>query len=328
MLRCPTENNGNKPSKIAKRNAIFTLDSTHEDMKKIEETIGMLNWEIYEEISGIIENNPYADLMSIIEKYTVKVGDLKTNKKIPYFWSPIYKLENRFIKSEYPHYFKTKCSKDKEYTRSYLDLASVLKLNPLFDKNDSLMDLLNQAFENDNILEKKEFKYINIKDVIKSKGNAIHGPRREDIGTFNRKLFESHIKELEPIYQDKLLINIDFEKEMYSDQHNENILSTALVDTYIFDGQIIRQLKDCLLIIHTYKNKDLYWSLESSGDNTFTRIKLGTFLAAMSLLKPKKCINLLHLPTFRLTSFDFKCEHTCKYVFDNFFKISIPLDEK
>lgn len=282
--------------------------------KKAQGFVEALNGDVLVKLAVCIEKNESINLEQTINLYNIEMEKLSPSKKIRGV------LGTKAPSSScYPHYFKNKFPGDKYFTDSYLALASVFNLNPLASQSDSLSDLLNQEFEFDDVENnacEKEFSYINIKDVLKSKGNAINAPKREDIGIFNRKLFESHSKELAILNQERLFVNPGFVGLSFQ---KDEILSSDPVSLSVFDGQTRISKGDYILVLHRSKNNSLFCTIRNQADTFIYKAKKSAFCCGTSF-NNKRVLNLLCLETLSLAAVEFVCEEAASFAFKLFFQ--------
>ncbi|KAI4291422.1 hypothetical protein PAPHI01_0696 [Pancytospora philotis] len=96
-----------------------------------------------------------------------------------------------------------------------------------------LLDAIEQSDEQPNI----EFNYIRLKDVIKSKGNSINGPKREDVGHYNRKLFDMREAEQRELVTVSVSPNPNFYAELDAvTQRHEAMATEACYISYFRSG--------------------------------------------------------------------------------------------
>lgn len=270
--------------------------------------VRMLNQQVFEDMSTSVGSNKSADLIEIIEFYTREL-----EKVIPYD-KILLEIPELRIKN-YPCYFRHRFSVNRHFTDSFLALASIFKINPLASKNDALSRLLDQEPE---CQESVRFAYISIQDVVKSKGNAIHGPKRENIGKFNRKLFETCSRELDSALQHKLVVNLKFYPNFDSFLGSDKVLSSDYVSVALFSSPREISIGEHILIIHKTSDEKKLCTIKNENSSVFTRIEGSSFCSAVNA--DKKRINLMYLPTLSLYSIEFLCQDALTFAYDLFFK--------
>lgn len=267
--------------------------------------VEMLNRRVLESISAAIRSSKSVCLDHIIEFYTTELERTDSSNRG-------YRIASGMQIKDYPSYFKHRFPTNRYFTDSFLTLASVFKVNPLADKND-LSHLLDQEPE---CQESEGFAYINIQDVLKTKGNAIHGPRRENIGRFNRKLFETYSKKLEPAMQERLVVNLKF-YPCFSFLEGDQVLSSDYVLVTLFDGPRKVAVSEHILVIHKSCSERKFCTIRNESTSLFIRSKEVNFCSTSNSCRK---INLMYLPTLSLYSIEFLCENALAFAYDSFFK--------
>ena len=93
----------------------------------------------------------------------------------------------------------------------------------------------------------QEFTYIRLEDVVKSKGNPILKPRREDIGNYNQKLFNMQFTDKEDIIKIDMHCNPSFFSET-ADVSRIILCEPVFVSYFNEDKKIM--IGSFMLIIH------------------------------------------------------------------------------
>lgn len=288
----------------------------------IEESgfMSAMNKELLDYLSYIISTNESADLRELGKAYR-KESKKVTGQSDTLFAFTEYSLcsyktvESLEYTDESSYTYPLAALAKKHYatntpTESYLALASVFKVSPLPSKTDSLDALLELEFGSSLEEEPASLDYIDVKDVVKSKGNAINGPRREDVGIFNRKLFDSYSKQVDQTKNNRLLVNINF-FSAYKDIFNLDLIITAdFVCFHKFTCQSKQTYPDCLFVIHERNSTRLCTVIYK---NSLLIDKIDGSLFTHSLSKCKRKINILHKELFFLFSIEFLCENAAVF---------------
>lgn len=270
--------------------------------------VEMLNYQVFKDISTAVGLNKSAGLDQIIESYNREL------EKVVPCDSGRLKISGSQTRG-YPCYFKHKFPINRYFTDSFLALASVLGTNPLADKNDALSCLLDQEPE---CQEGERFSYISIRDVVKSKGNAIHGPKRESIGKFNRKLFETYSREIESALQSKLVVNLKFYPNLDFFLGSDQVLSSDYVSVVLFDGPRKIRIGGQILIIHESSEEKKFCTIKNKNFSVLARTESADFCSALNTDKNR--VDLMYLPTLSLYSIEFLCENSLTFAYDSFFR--------
>lgn len=165
--------------------------------------------------------------------------------------------------------------------------------------------LLNQEFN-----EEKEITYIDINEVVKKKGTSIHGPRRQDVDRFNRKLFESQSRDVLNTYHERLFVNLRFYPEI--NIITNEVISCDYVDITCYTGLIKSRH---ILILHKKQN-EVVLSLSTDKKYLYFEICRSEFISSGNL---KKTINILHVGKFEILSIEFINENAAEFVYKNYF---------
>lgn len=190
-------------------------------------------------------------------------------------------------------------------------------LRSLFlDSNESI---LSNFLSMEEPVDIKAIDYMKIEDVLKTKGNAINGPRREDIDRFNRKLFDSHTKELESVYAERIILNLEFypllaintNSVVCADLIELEILSLKN-ENYKFTEK--SRLPNCILIIHRVNNTNVL-SLATEREFIYRELAESSF----EYKKRNRILDLLELSTFSIFSVKFLSAFVCNQVTERFF---------
>lgn len=210
-----------------------------------------------------------------------------------------------------------------EFTSICTDFYNAIKCifelkNSKNSKND-LDSFLNEYLSSDQNIQ--EFKYIRLKDVFKSKGNSINGPRREDVGRYNRKLFGmqtaasiSDSVALNPKFFDEPNIVLNNKSEMIFFQHCE---------ISYFDSHGRVNIGDYKILI--YKMPDIHetphekiCSILNTENILFDSLKISDFISFYDDKSTK--ILFLYLESFIIYEINFVnnniAKTACKLFFD------------
>ncbi|KAI5169284.1 hypothetical protein PAEPH01_0590 [Pancytospora epiphaga] len=295
-----------------------------------------LNEQFLKEMSEILDNAPSADLCDIISQYK-------------HFSGEILELGNGFPKrsTTAKNIWRGRRNiaravwNDAELRRNYREIVfgavlevenspSVMQehrsamydaLCAMYDHTisarqakDSLSELLEA-----NILQEPQneatFAYVRTKDVIKSKGNSIKGPKREDIGKYNRKLFDMHNGGKVGHPTAKILVNPKFFDELQDAMVNFKINKCELCAVCYFNGGEMYEIGDFFMTIH------------SSGDSSSCSIVNSEGYLFKDLRKDEMemvyipgCANILflHQDTFVLYNVAFISPDIASSVYDTF----------
>jgi hypothetical protein len=147
-------------------------------------------------------------------------------------------------------YYTREQENNQKYSDCYLALSSIFSSNPLTKRRNSLTTLLEQDFFFPEEESKSNYVYINVKDVIKSKGNSIFGPKREDIGIYNKKLNESFTKEVQANCILKPVYNLNFFNFPQLNGITDRILFSDFVNWSVYDESEKKYHGDSFMIIH------------------------------------------------------------------------------
>lgn len=308
--------------KRVKAKKTFNLAYIKEYETKLDECLPEINKELLCEVSRLIEMNPAASLKEIEKKYRKKIikaislGEGKTssedNSSIEYE-DEILELmiesssqEQQFVKrkkSDVYSYYKTETSK-KEFTESYLVLGTFFQIYPYVPTENTLDALLEIDFGLPDEGEQVPVCYMEVKNVVKSKGNSINGPHREDIGMFNRKLFESYCNDLEKEMQNRVIVNLEFYPEIDRFIGDEEVISADPVSIFKFNGPSKEMLGDFIFIAHMKGIYPIFSAVNTDGSNVlFNRLSMSNVLYSRG--KDKRRIQIFHLETFTIFVIEF-----------------------
>ncbi|ELA41404.1 uncharacterized protein VICG_01509 [Vittaforma corneae ATCC 50505] len=292
----------------------------------------MLNEELLSELFHIIQINPITNLAELGRIYRQEIRRILDIPESSYSFRN-YSTRKRYdvlrdnqenipkaksnlrprLKSSKP--CKNENSK-KRYTESYLVFGSLFGISPPLSSDDFLTVFLEQ---NSDVLEEREkmlVHYIQLNDVVKTRGNPINGPRKEDIGMYNRKIFETYSRKGNGIAQDQLVVNVKFFPKYNNYIGHDLILTSDFVQLYKFNGSSKQRLEQSLFIVHQRDSKKKC-TIFHSDKIIFNKLEKEQFKYALS--KCKRSINILHFETFTLYSAEFLCENAAIRVFNSFF---------
>lgn len=160
------------------------------------------------------------------------------------------------------------------------------------------------------------FKYIRLEDVFKSKGNSVNGPRREDIGRYNRKLFDMQFSQAKEAAQPRLRLNLDFFPEMNELLRSSRVIRSEYVTLHCFNGDSRFEIGDFILVIH--ENDDgIFCTIRNEKKLLFDKIALGSFCAGYS--PRSRSIIFLYLDTFIPYDIEFVSGELAEEVYKAFF---------
>lgn len=280
-----------------------------------------LNKELIAEISHAMRISPITDLNNLARAYRRQARKIIT---VP---DPSYPFSCMHVhtQNKKPRQAKDtgKCdyslvavkrtkNTNRQFTESYMALASLYGVSPLASRDDLLTALLEQ---NPDTLEedrKQIFTYIDANDVIKTKGNAINGPKREDIGQYNRKIFENYTKELEKTMWDQLIVNLKFFPKYWSFVGCDAVIASDFVQVFRFGECYKQRIEDCLFLIH--QENDSRWCTIVNVDD-FILYKMHKEQFECALGKCRRHLNILHLETFTLYTVEFLCENAALHAY-------------
>lgn len=306
-----------KAKKQFAKNPVGNYHLTEDDRNRL---LTALNKQLLDAITEIIQKNPTANLSGVEKLYRQESRRITGIYDSLYAFTSTFKSKNDQKQSSSSNQEKSmQYCKDRHptklFTESFLTLASVMGINPLVSKDDFLAALLEQSFdmfEDD----KQPFKYIKVSDVIKTRGNAINGPRREDIGYYNRKLFENYTNEISKTSQDRAFVNLKFFPKYDHFIKDETVITSDLVIICVFRGSIRERFEQCLFIVHQKDNKKRCTAFY--GDHVvFNMLEKDQF--KYSLSKCKRKINMLHFETLMLYSIEFLCTNAAASAYSSFF---------
>lgn len=204
-------------------------------------------------------------------------------------------------------------------------------LHAMFDRTiegkrnkDSLSQLLDANFQQEAQSE-PVFPYVRIEDIIKSKGNSIKGPKREDVGRYNRKLFDMQFNSQQAPLPVKVSLNPRFFREL-SDiaQTSEIVKCEMCVASYFHCGESY-EVGEFFLVVHTQGQTTLC-TVKSEGGLLFDGMEKDSVHAIYFA----GCANILFLyyDTFILYNLAFTSVEAASSVYEAFFckiNCSLPL---
>lgn len=168
---------------------------------------------------------------------------------------------------------------------------------PVPERRDSLSAFLeaNMPPEPD----EQAFNYIRLEDVIKSKGNAVRGPRREDVGRFNMKLFESHVSrspELNIVVQPNVAFYEPLRGILSNSQAKQ--CAEALIFSYNSSGCFAHGR--CVVVVHSDANGEPLFTAADTDRVFFQCLRRSNVVS--SLRKPSNiaCISLDDFVVFNI----------------------------
>lgn len=315
----------------AKKPSKATRDKDIES--KLNEYLPEINRDLLCEISQLIDTNPTASLKEIGKKYSNKIRQIinPDEGKAAYDDSSNTEYEDElvdlmidssskkhhFVKSREPcfhSYYTTDYSK-KRFTESYIVLGSFFNVNPLILPENTLSALLEMDFGFPNE-DNGPVCYMDVKNVVKSKGNSINGPHREDVGKFNRKLFESYSKDMENVLQNRIFVDLKFYPEADRFIGKEEVISADLVNIFKYDGPNKEMLGGFIFIVHE-KLLSTVFSAISGKNILFDRLDSTNVLYSRG--KDKRRLNILQLETFTMFVVEFLSASVATAVFQSIF---------
>lgn len=296
-----------------------------------------LNHQVYMEIKQQIESDPLVDLSAIVaqyQSYAAEIGELSTAEKKRN--APAYSRPEK-TRKHIPTVHSTPVDPDSECANLFRKTLSVLNtaqqgsksemyqaMTTIFSAEDRRkhFDSLEDFLANNPAPEEEvnaEFRYINPEEVLKTKGNSIHGPRREDVGKFNRKLFEMQCRQYRGHLQLCFSINPYFFREMNTVLSNSEIIRTDYVEMRYFDNGVEKDIGTFMLIVH--KTTDgIMCTVKNSACALFESLAQGSFCSKYS--KYSSQVLFLYFDTFILYNVVFLTEKAAQAVNDLFFSQS------
>lgn len=294
------------------------------------ELLAALNSELLEVLSHVIEVNPVVDLTEFGTVYR------RETKRITMVHDPSYPFTSlaprarsrdlarreRECSSEQaasssqeepqpvPEFtgFTGRVVRPRHISDSYAALASLYGVGVTASNDEILTALLDQSldvFEEIEEPEDQTFTYINVKDVIKTKGNAINGPKREDIGVYNRKLYESHTKQINRLSQDQLMVNLKFYPQYAAFVGTDTVSAADFVNVYKFNESYTQRHEHCMFLVHQKETKKRF-TIIYEEKFLIRKMHRGKYECAMGQCKKK--VTILHLEAFELYSIEFVSE--------------------
>ena len=237
------------------------------------------------------------------------------------------RVDDSFKKKSMDYFDLTE--KEFNFSDGSLAINSIYGIDPL--KQYEGVDLFAFLDQESNFDQKINFSYINVNDVVKFKGNSIQGPRREGIGSYNKKLFEDYSNQLENISATKTAVNLNF-YNLIDLNSIDKILFSNFAKIFQFDGSDKIFLGEFLLVVFKKENEKMISSFDVSLNSTsrkfchFKNRHADTFQSAKS--KNKMCINSLDMEEFILLELNFNSIMAGCDAFDHFFKDSVVFKEK
>lgn len=287
------------------------------------DSMAFLNSELLNFITATVKNNESFDFRKTGIIYTDAVAMIKESCENSSFCDSDrfseYKAELEYsVKTPIEHYSKVH-EENNPYSDCFIALSSVFATNPLTKRRNSLTSLLEQefCFPDDN--QKATYVYINVRDVIKSKGNAVFGPKREDIGIYNRKLYDSFTKEVKESCVDRPILNLKFFNFPQFAGNKDKILFADFVFCCAFDGSERRVCGDFYMVIHQ-NGESAVASVFNYSHTLFFSKRSDSFKSY--LYKNKKKIISFYIEKFSMFEFEFICEQASLDAFNVFFKES------
>lgn len=303
----PKKNTGERSSKTRKQN----------------EAVSSLNSNLLNFLIETVKDDKTFDFSETGIMYSDAVGILKgafTNSMLlDSDRLKEYKIEFDYsIKTQSGYYMRT-YDGNESYSDCYIALSSVFGVNPLNRRRNSLTSLLEQDFCFPDEEKKSRFIYINVNDVIKSKGNSVFGPKREDIGIYNRKLYDSYTKEVETYSVNRVMLNLKFFNFHEFTGIGDDVLFSNFVSCFVFDGSEKKAQGDFFMFIHQ-NNKNALASVFNFDRKLFFGENFESFKSYYC--KNKKKIFAFYIDEFTLFEFEFVCEQAAIDAHDLFFKKS------
>lgn len=310
---------GCKKAIASKKHKNTDLERSRIAKEQNSEAIIKINKELYASLQQALNRNDVVDLRDIGKRYrrditkAIGVGEASYTINRHYANQEEQKASR---KKAFPSFYKI-CYGNKYFTDSYITLGSIYGVNVLYSSKDSLDALLEREFGSADDDELSVINYVDVDDVIKTKGNAINGPRKEDVGIFNRKMFEPYSKEVDRIKKNILIVNVNFFQSYKAHFADDRIIASDYVHLCEFDGQSRKLFSSCILVVHE-KNQKAVFSILNEGRFILQNIDKKDVKSALSKCKMK--INILLFDVFKLYSAEYSCRNAAQFTFNSFFK--------
>lgn len=276
-----------------------------------------LNQKFLEELKYRINKNKTIDVLNIIddyEFYAARTYGCLCEKSV----SKIEKNKDSFMKK------KKKLKKLNKYydvdntdnTEYYCAIKKIFSTNTNCEDIDNTLEaLLKTGIENIGDQNNTQFKYIKLEDVFKSKGNCINGPRREDIGRYNIKLFEMQCK------KNNKTINVDinplFFEELECIANKYEIIRCEHIKLFYFKNRLKYEIDNFFIVVFL-KAKILNLTIRNSDITLFDFTEEDDFKADMS--DNSKEIIFFYNSNFILYKIEFSSVEKAKDIYEIFFQ--------
>jgi hypothetical protein len=201
-------------------------------------------------------------------------------------------------------------------SKSYQAMLSIIDKDYAKESKSTLESLLEQEiiFEDKS---DKQFNYIKIEDVLKTKGNSVMGPKREDVGKYNRKLFEMQEKEMMGVSKITMHSNPKFFREASSVAATSEIIYCEEVLISYFNLGKHYNIGNFFLLVH--KNQGvIHCTVKDKKTELFKDLSQTDIEA--SYLKGTKKIHFLCLETFIIYRVVFSTVDAASSAYESFFK--------
>lgn len=315
------------------------------DVLKLETSCSefmILNKLVLRDLQRMIIKKPSADLSSLLLQYTghikhilnhngrylesdnviVEPLELKSNKinnksldqKIK---SPL-EIKAYSQDSSYSNFQKSKRITS-QYSEAYVAICSLYGYDPFKDPEDSLTALLEQNFNSEEEVP-NQFKYVKVDDVIKTKGVSIYGPRREDVGKYNRKLFEMQTRDFSK--RNKLIINMNpmFFKETRDLAQKYEVTRCEQVELEYYSHGFAVKLDRYMMVVFLDQS-EIFCTIKNLNLVLFDKMSHSQI---KSSYKPNsKEIIMLYLETLVMYRILFHSEEAAKIMYEKFFSKNI-----
>jgi len=322
MERTERENQNDQPKRAKANKSCPPVYIQGNDLPQEERDRLMvaLNKELLIKLSHAIDISPVADLKHLGRSYRREARRITAIPDPSYPFSSMHYVSKKNgqeddddnMKDCKPIAMTRVKNSSRQFTESYAALASLYGVSLLASREDFLTALLDQTAHMYPEDRKQTFTYINVKDVIKTRGNAITGPKREDIGQYNRKIFENYTKEVNRTMWNQLVVNLKFFPKYWNFVGCDAVIASDFVQVFRFGECYKQRIEECLFLIHQTENNR--WCSLVHVDQ-FILYKLQKPLYECALGKCKRKLNLLHLETFTLYTVEFLCENAALHAF-------------
>lgn len=185
---------------------------------------------------------------------------------------------------------------------------------PRRENKDTLSMLLDENYSPEDV-QNMEFNYIKLEDVVKSKGNSINGPKREDVGRYNRKLFDMQFNENRNVYTVSVDVNPRFFPELRKINETSEILCCETIIVNYFDRQNTFLIDEFFLTVH--KSIDVFCTIRGKTHVLFDRMTRGSVQAVH--VPGSSNIVFLYLDSFILYNLIFVSSEAASAVYELFF---------